>query len=69
VLVAANEGRVTLALWLRTSDADGFVDSAVLGDLPAYEADEVLADHGMESTRENRNWLRAEIDAALAEGR
>jgi len=55
--------------WLRTADADVFIDEAVLGGLPLWEAVETLEDFGITGTREHLRMLGLEIDAAIGEGR
>jgi hypothetical protein len=54
--------------WLRTSDAHQFVDDAVLGCLPTYEADELLTDYGIPADQDTRRRLARMIDAALTAG-
>lgn len=66
--IASVQDRERLARWLRSPDADWFIDAAVLGELPAYEAGEILADYGLADVAENLRWLRHEIDAACREG-
>lgn len=61
-------GWTRLQAWLRTSDAGSFMDDAVMGCLPAYEAGELLEDYGLEDTAENRRRLGRELDAALTAG-
>jgi hypothetical protein len=53
-----------LQAWIASPDGDWFVDAAVLGFLPAYEADEVLEDYGLEASTENRRELARRVDAA-----
>ena len=55
--------------WLRTSNADWFLDEAVLGGLPLYEAEELLVDFHIPATKANLKQLGVEVDAALREGR
>jgi hypothetical protein len=54
--------------WLRTKDAEYFVDAAVLGSLPAWEAEELLIDHDIAVSPASLRRLGLEIDAAIQEG-
>jgi hypothetical protein len=57
-----------LRRWLRTSDADWFLDDAVLGAVELATAQEILVDYGVEPCPESYRQLGREINAALAEG-
>lgn len=54
--------------WLRTRDADRFVDEAVLGGLPEWEAVELLAEHGLPAGKDALRKLGVEVDAAITAG-
>lgn len=55
--------------WLHTAEADWFIDEAVLGGLPEYEADEVLVDFDIIPHRESRRTLALLVNAAISDGR
>jgi len=59
---------VKLQAWLRSSDAHYFLDEAVLGGMPLWEAEEVLADYGLPVTKENLRELGRQVNRALSEG-
>lgn len=52
-----------LQAWLASPAGDWFVDAAVLGFLPAYEAEEVLEEYGLEVSSSNRRELARMVDA------
>lgn len=54
-----------LRSWLRISESDWFHDEAMMGTLPRYEAEELLADFGIEVTLANLKQLGREIEEAL----
>lgn len=55
--------------WLQTRDADTFIDDAVLGALPAHEADSLLEEFDIVPNRESRRTLFLLMDSALTNGR
>lgn len=57
-----------LERWLRSPDAGWFVDGAVLGNVPLYEADEILEDFGIVPSRSSRIRLGRAVDEALCSG-
>ena len=59
---------VRLIAWLRTSEAHYFLDEAVLGGMPLWEAEELLQDYGLAPSKENLRELGRQVDRALAEG-
>lgn len=52
--------------FLDSPDAEWFVDSIECGDLPAYVAEEVLSDYGIDPTRGALVQLRGVLAAVLA---
>lgn len=60
------QGWAALRDWLRKPSADFLLDEAVMGSLPAYEAEEILVDYGIPATAANLRRFGVEINAALS---
>lgn len=54
-----------VADWLKTPEADWFVDDAVMGSLPVHEADALLAEFDIVANVESRRTLALLIDDAI----
>ena len=54
--------------WLCSREADWLLDDAVLGCLPTYAVEEVLADFGIENSRDSRRRFSRSVNETLGEG-
>lgn len=68
VQVTTRRGWAELEAWLRSSDGGRLVDDAVLGCLPAWEADELLEEYGLPVTAATRRELGRLIDRLVTCG-